>query len=58
MTFDLPRITVCFRVDSSETVGNWETAEHRILVILMALNPSIYFFRSCEFFLRVLGMSN
>ena len=38
MTLDLPRITVYFRVDSSDTVGNWATAEHGILVILMALN--------------------
>jgi hypothetical protein len=43
MTLDLPRITVYFRVDSSETVDNWATAEHRILVTLMDLNAYILF---------------
>jgi hypothetical protein len=32
MTLDLPRITVYFRVYLSDTVGNWATAEHRLLV--------------------------
>jgi hypothetical protein len=58
MTLDLPRITVYFRVDLSDTFGNRATAEHHVLVTLMDLNAYILFFHSCKFFLRVLGMSN